>query len=259
MSEQMYVYSDIQSCSILCDPMNCSLTRLLCPWDFPGEKTEVGCHILLHGLFPTHGLNPCLLYIFHGYVNSLSLRHLGNLSELTQFCPTLWDPMDCRTPGLPVHHKLLDFTQLMSIESVIPSNHLILCHPLLLPPSVFPRIRVFSNESALLIRWPKYWSFSFSIIPSNGHLGLISFKVDWFDFLVAQRTLKSLLQHHSSNTSVLSLSAFFMILMEKFRCIVKKVGKMTTPFRYDLNHIPYDYTVKVTNRFKGLDLTECLK
>ena len=134
MSEQMYVYSDIQSCSILCDPMNCSLTRLLCPWDFPGEKTEVGCHILLHGLFPTHGLNPCLLYIFHGYVNSLSLRHLGNLSEFTQFCPTLWDPMDCRTSGLPVHHLLPELAQNhvhWVADSILPS------HPLFPSPPAF--------------------------------------------------------------------------------------------------------------------------
>ena len=91
----------------------------------------------------------------------------------------------------------------MSIESVMPSNHLILCRPLLLPPSVFPSLRVFSNESVLHIRWPKYWSFSFSISPSNEHLGLISFRMDWLDFLAVQGILKSLLQHHSSKVSIL--------------------------------------------------------
>ena len=99
----------------------------------------------------------------------------------------------------------------MSIESVIPSNHLILCHPLLLRPSIFPSIRVFSNESALRIRWPKYWSFSFSIIPSNEHPGLISFRMDWLDLLAVQGTLKSLLQHHSSKASILRRSAFFTV------------------------------------------------
>ena len=92
----------------------------------------------------------------------------------------------------------------MSIESVMPSNHLILCHPLLLPPSIFPSIRVFSNESVLCIRWPKYWSFSFNISPSNEHSGLITFRMDWLDLLSVQETLKSLLQHHSSKASVFS-------------------------------------------------------
>ena len=100
--------------------------------------------------------------------------------------------------------------KLMSIESVMPSNHLILCHPLLLP-SIFPRIRVFSSESVLHIRWPKYWSFSFSISPSNEYSGLISFRMDWVDLLAVQGTLKSLLQHHSSKASILQHSAFFIV------------------------------------------------
>ena len=97
------------------------------------------------------------------------------------------------------------------IESVMPSNHLILCHPLLLPPSIFPSIRVFSNESVLRIRWPKYWSFSFSISPSNGYSGLISFRMDWLDLLEVQGALKSLLQYHSSKASILQCSTFFNI------------------------------------------------
>ena len=101
--------------------------------------------------------------------------------------------------------------KLMSIESVMPSNHLILCHPLLLPSSIFPSIRVFSNESVLLIRWPKYWSFAFSISPSNEYSGLISFRMNWLDLLAVQGTLKSLLQHHSSKASILQCSAFFML------------------------------------------------
>ena len=122
----------------------------------------------------------------------------------------LCDPMDCSMPGFPVHHQLPEFTKLMSIESVMPSNHLILCHPLLLLPSIFSSISLFS-ESALHIRWPKYWSFSFNIIPSNEHAGLISFRMDWLDLLVVQGTLKSLLQNHSSKASILWCSAFFIV------------------------------------------------
>ena len=115
--------------------------------------------------------------------------------------------MNCSMPGLPVQHQLLESTQPMSIESVMPSNHLILCHPLLLLPLIFPSIRVFSNDSALCIRWPKYWSFSFRISPSNEHPGLISFRKDWLDLLAVQGTLKSLLltpQFKSINSSALS-------------------------------------------------------
>ena len=101
--------------------------------------------------------------------------------------------------------------KLMSIESVMPSSHLILCRPLLLLPSIFPSIKVFSNESALCIRWPKYWSFSFSISSSNDYSGLISFRIDWFDLLAVPETLKSLLQHHSSKPSILQCSAFFIV------------------------------------------------
>ena len=111
---------------------------------------------------------------------------------------TLCNTMNRSTPGLPVHHHSQSLPKLMSIESVMPSNHLILCHPLLLLPSIFPNIRVFSNESALCIRWPKYWRFSFNISPSNEHSTLISFRMDWLDLLAVQGTLKSLLQHHSS-------------------------------------------------------------
>ena len=103
------------------------------------------------------------------------------------------------------------FLKLMSIELVMPSSHLILCHPLLPLPSIFPSIKVFSNESALHMRWPKYWSFSFSISPSNEHPGLISYRMAWLDLLAVQGTLKSLLQHHSSKASILQCSAFFMV------------------------------------------------
>ena len=118
----------------------------------------------------------------------------------------------CRSPPKP-----------MSIESVIPSNHLILCCPLLFLPSIFPSIRVFSNESAFCFRWPKYWSFSFNISPSNEHPGLISFRMDWLELLAVQGTLKSLLQHHSSKTSILQHSAFFIV---QFSCAYMTTGNL---------------------------------
>ena len=132
--------------------------------------------------------------------------------------------MDCSTPGFPVHHQLLDLLKLMSIVSVMPSNHLILCCSLLLPPSIFPSIRVFSNKSVLPIWWPKYWSFSFSVSPYNEYSLLISFRTGLislltkglsrifrFNYLAVQGTLKNLLQHHSSKASILRCSAFFTV------------------------------------------------
>ena len=113
--------------------------------------------------------------------------------------------------GLPVHHKLLSLPKPMSIELMMPSNHLILCHPLFLLPSIFPGIRVFSNDSPLRIRWPTYWSFSVNISPSNEHPGPISFRMDWLNLLAVQGTLKSLLQHHSSKASILQLSDFYIV------------------------------------------------
>ena len=136
-------------------------------------------------------------------------------SSVAQLCPTLCDPHV--TPWTAACQASLSITnswsllKLMPIESVMPCNHLILCHPLLLPPSIFPSIRVFSNDSALLIRWPKYWSFSFSISPSNEHPGLVSFRMDWLDLLAVLGTLKSLLQLHSSKASILQHSAFFAV------------------------------------------------
>ena len=140
-----------------------------------------------------------------------TLPSQGRFSSVAQSCPILCNPMDCSTPSLPVHHQLLELAQTISIESMMPSNLLILCHPLLLLPSIFPSIRGFSNESALCIRWPEYWSFNFSISPSNEHPGLISFRMDWLDVLAVQGTLKSLLQYHSSKASILWCSAFFIV------------------------------------------------
>ena len=124
---------------------------------------------------------------------------------------TLYDPIDCSTPGFPVHHQLPEFTQthVHRISNAIQPSHP-LSSPLLLP-SLFPTIRVFSNKSVLCIRWPKYWSFSFSVSPSNEYSGLISFRIEWLDFLSVQGTLKSLFQHHSSKASILWCSAFFVV------------------------------------------------
>ena len=119
--------------------------------------------------------------------------------------------MQCSTPASLSISNSQSLFRLMSIESVMPSNHLILCHPLLIPPSTFTSIRVFSNESVLCIRWPNYWTFSFSISPPNEYSGLISFRVGWLDLLAVQGTLKSLLQHHSSKASILRCSAFFIV------------------------------------------------
>ena len=182
----------------------------------------------------------CLLGFLECWFFSYTVPQVSSVQSLScvQLFATLWTAApqaslsitNSRNPPQP-----------MSIESVMPSNHLILCHPLLLPPSIFPRIRVFSNESAVHIRWPKYWSFSFNISPSNGHSGLISFRMDWLDLLVVQGTLKSLLQHHSSKASIFWRSAFFMAqLLHPYMTTGKTialtrwtfVGKVMSAFEY---------------------------
>ena len=140
--------------------------------------------------------------------------------------------MDCSTPGFPVRHQLPRLAHVQHefepwCHPVMPSNYLILCHPLLLLPSIFPSIRVFSNESVLHIRWPKYWSFSFSISPSNEYSELISFRVNWFDLLVVQGTLKSLLQHHNAKASILQCSDFFMVQISHPYMITRKTTALT--------------------------------
>ena len=141
---------------------------------------------------------------FHGQRSLSSVQSLRRV----QFFATPWTAAHQASLSIANYWSLL---KLMSIESVMPFNHLILCRPLLLLPSIFPSIKVFSNESVLHIRWPKYWSFGFSISPSNEHSGLISFRMDWLDLLAVQGTLKSLLQHHSSKASILPHSAFFIV------------------------------------------------
>ena len=158
------------------------------------------------GIEPTFLMSPALAVGF-----STTSETSVQFSSVAQSCPTLATPWSIACQASLSITNSRSPTKLMSIESVIPSNHLILCCHLLLLPSTFPSIRVFSSESALDIRWPKYWSFSFNIIPSNEHPGLISFRMDGLDLLAIQGTLKSLLQHHSSKASVLQCSAFFMV------------------------------------------------
>ena len=136
---------------------------------------------------------------------------LSGCCSVTQSCLTLCSPMDFRTEASLSFTISQSLLRLMSMESVMPSSHLILCCPLLPLPSIFPSIRVFPNELVLCTRWPKYWSFSFSINPSNEYSGLIFFRMDWLDLLAVQGTLKSLLQHHSPKASALQCSAFFMV------------------------------------------------
>ena len=149
----------------------------------------------------------CISGLLHWQVSSLPLQ----FSSVAQSCLTLCNPWTAAHQASLSITNFRSLLKLTPIESVMPSNHLILCHPLLLLPSIFPIIRVFSDESALRMRWPKYWSFCFNITPSNQYSGLISFGMDWLDLLAVQGTLKSLLQHHSSKASILWLSAFFIV------------------------------------------------
>ena len=217
-------------------------TRLLYPWDSPGKNTGVGGHALLHGIFQ---------YWQVGYLvpsgkptEDLQFSSVQSQSHVLLFA-TPWTAT--RQASLSITNSLSLLT-LMSIESVMLYNHLILCHPLLLPPSIFPSIRVFSNESVLCSRWPKYWSFRFSISSSNEYSGLISFKMDWLDLLAVQGTLTSL-QYHSSKASVLQRSAFFIVqhshpYMTTGKTIVLSNGTLLSPeskyicsHRYPLNEI----------------------
>ena len=210
------VCSVAQSYPTLCGPMDFT-HQDSSPWNFPDESTRPGCHFLIKRIFQNQGF---YLNLLHWHGGSLLLAPLGKpyqFSSVAQLCPTLWESMNCSTPGLPaaaakslqsclilcnpidssplgstapgiLQARTLEWVAISypsptpgvySIESVMPSNHLILCRPLLLLPSIFPSIKVFSNESVLRIRWPKYWSFSSSISPSNEYSGLISFRMDW--------------------------------------------------------------------------------
>ena len=158
---------------------------------------------------------------------SSSLFKICCSSSVTQSCPTLHHPMDCSTPGFAVHHQLLELAQThvhRVSDAIQPSYPL---SSLLFPPSIFPSIRVFSSESVLHVRWPKNWSFSFNISPSSEYSGLISFRMDWLDLLEAQGTLKSLLQHHSSETSILWHSAFFVVQLSHPYMLLETIMALT--------------------------------
>ena len=162
--------------------------------------------------------------------------YLVQLSSVTQLCLNLCNPLNCSMPGFPDHHQLLELTQIHVHCVGDATNHLIICHSLLLLPSIFPSIRVFSNESAHYIKWPKYWSFSFSVSPTNEYSGLISFRIYWLDLLLS-KGLSRVLQHHSSKASILRCSAFFIVQLSYAYITTGKiialtrwtlVGKVTT-------------------------------
>jgi len=158
----------------------------------------------------------------------LNIIHSVQFGSVTQSCPTLCEPHELQHARPSQNSNPRSSLKLTPIKSVMPSSHLILCRPLLCLPPIPPSIRVFSNESTLHMRWPKDWSFSFSIIPSKEHPGLISFKMDWLDLLAVQETLKSLLQHHSSKASILQRSAFFTVQLSHPYLITGKTIALTT-------------------------------
>ena len=160
-------------------------------------------------LYPGISVNICA-YVIDLSIFLLAEKTKIDISSVAQLYLALCKPMDCSMPGFPVHHQLPELTQThVHRVLVMPSNHLILCHPLLFLPSIFPSIKVFSSELALCIRWPKYWRFSIS--PSGEYSGLISLRIDWFDLLAVQGTLKSLLPHHNTKALILWYSTFFMV------------------------------------------------
>ena len=162
--------------------------------------------------------------------NSVSFPRAVQFNSVTQSCVTLCNPMGCSMPGLPVHHRVLELAQTnvhQVSDAIQPPHSLLSPSP---PPSIFPSIRVFSNESVLCIRWPKYWSFSFNISPSNEYSGLISFRIDWFDLLAVQGTFKSLLQHHNSKAAILWHSSFFIVqLSHPYMTTGKTIGVTSRP------------------------------
>ena len=197
---------------------------------FPLQSLWVLSHLLMgtryerRALFPQQGRGD-----EHFWTPDMYWELYMSVSQSVQLLSRFWlcDPINHSMPGLPVHHQLPEFIQThVHWVGLMPSNHLILCRPFLLP-SIFPRIRVFSNESALCIRWPKYWSFSFNISPSNEHPGLTSFRMDWFDLLAVEGTLKSLLQHHSSKASILQCPAFFIVQLSHPYITTGKVIALT--------------------------------
>ena len=192
--------------------------QVLLSVEFSRKEYQSGLPFSLLGVLPRPWIKPAstvALALAGGLFTAKPIgKHVQSsvqFSSVAQSSLTLCDPMDCNTPGLPVHHQLPEFTQthVHWVGDAIQLSHL--CHPLLLLTSIIPRIRVFSKESVLCIRWPRYWRFNFNISPSNEHPGLISFRMDWLDLLTVQGTLKSLLQNPCSEASILWYSAFFIV------------------------------------------------
>ena len=199
----------------LCHPKECSMPGLPDPHHLL-EFAQVHVHCIRDAIQPSHLLMPLLLSSIFSSIRDFSNELSASVSQSVS-AQSLSHVRLFATPWTAACQASLSITnsqsifKLISIELVMPSNHLILCYPLFLPPSIFPSIRVFSNESVLCIRWPKYWSFSFNISPSNEYSGVISFRMDWLDLLSVQGTLKSLLQHQSSKASILWCSAFIIV------------------------------------------------
>ena len=187
-------------------PHGLDTARLLCSWNSSGKNTGVGCHFLIQGIFLMQGSNKGLLHCRQILLSTRKFSSVQSLSRV-RFFEVPWTAPFWASLSITNSRSLL---KLMFIESVMPSSHLVCCHPHLFPPSIFPSIKDFSNDSVLRIRCTKYWNFSFSI-SSNEYSGLISFRVDWLHLLAVQRTLKSLLQHHSSKVSILWCSAFLLV------------------------------------------------
>ena len=230
----IYVHAQsLQSCLTLCDPMDYNPPGSSVHGDSPGKNTGVGCHALLQRIFPTQGWNSWLLHpalagrFFttsttwetHGLIQFSSVQSLSRV----RLHAIPWAAGCQASLSITNSWSLL---KPMSVDSMTPSNHLILYHLLFLPPSIFPSSRVFTSESVLHIRWPKYWSFSFSISPSNEYSGRISFWMNWLDLLAVQRTLKSF-QHHSSKAWVLQHSAFFIVQLSHPYMTTRKTIALT--------------------------------
>ena len=253
----------VLSCSVVSDCLRChglQPTRLLCPWGFSRQEHCSALPYPPPGNLPNPGIKRRSLTL---QGDSLLSEPPGKPTTVIQFSSvqSLSRVQLFVTPWITARQASLSITnsrsslKLMSIESVTPSSHLIPCYPLLLLPLIPPSIRVFSNESTLHIRWPKYWSFSFSINPSNEHPGLISFKMDWLDLLAVQGTLKSLLQHHSSKALILQRSAFFTVQLSHPYVTTGKTIALTRTDLCRLSNISaLQYTIQVGHYFQGVSV-----
>ena len=197
-------------------------------WNFFCPLSEFQSYVAFYCVHCIFSYSVFFIICYYVSYTNTYLRVQSQFSWVALSCPALCNLVDCSTQASLSITSCWSLLKLMSIESVMPSNHLILCRPLLLLPSIFPSIRVSSNELVLCIRWSKYWSLSFSISPSNEYSGLISFRMDWFNLLAVQETLKSLLQHHSLKALILRCSAFFMVQLSHPYMTTGKTIALTT-------------------------------